>query len=227
MLRPAQEYAQLLQEENVKAWYKPENMYWNGGAGDDDISLPDNNYEKHCFVSVNSEDDILGYISYIPDWDAMSVSDVCIISYRKKSVEFAKDVYTAVCNIFEVYNMNRMEWHCYADNPVIRGYRKFIKRYGGRECGYRRQVVKLQDGKLHDIVEFEILRDEFYKKGNGQLISNDLISRSALERTIKEMENESKAEYCEHGRDDPFIEGGLSAISSVFKIISNQTPFMT
>lgn len=161
MLRPAQLYAQLLQEENVKAWYKLENMYWNGGAGDDDISLPDNNYEKHCFVSVNSEDDILGYISYIPDWEEMSVRGVRIISYRKKSVEFARDVYTAICNIFDVYNMNRIEWKCYADNPAIRGYRRFIKRYGGRECGYYRQDTKLQDGKLHDSVAFEILAEEF------------------------------------------------------------------
>lgn len=34
MLRPAQLYEQQLQEENTKAWYKPENIYWNGGTGD-------------------------------------------------------------------------------------------------------------------------------------------------------------------------------------------------
>ena len=169
MLRPAQEYAQLLQEENVKAWYKPENMYWNGGVGDYDISLPESNENRHCFVSVNDSNEVIGYISYATDWAAMSVSNVCIISYRKKSVVFARDVYTAICNIFDVYNMNRIEWHCYADNPAIRGYRKFIKRHGGKECGYYRQDTKLQDGKLHDSVAFEILRDEFHKNGDVRI----------------------------------------------------------
>ena len=47
------------------------------------------------------------------------------------------------------------------DNPAIRGYRNFIKKHGGRECGYYRQIARLQDGKLHDRVEFEILKEEW------------------------------------------------------------------
>lgn len=76
-------------------------------------------------------------------------------------IVFAKDVYKVICDLFKVYHMNRISWSAYADNPAIRGYRNFIKKYGGRECGYRRQRVKLMDGKLHDSVEFEILAEEF------------------------------------------------------------------
>lgn len=36
-----------------------------------------------------------------------------------------------------------------------------IREHGGKECGYRRQVARLMDGKLHDAVEFEILASEF------------------------------------------------------------------
>ena len=57
--------------------------------------------------------------------------------------------------------MNRFCWSCIADNPAIRGYRNFIKKHGGRECAYHRQICKLMDGKLHDDVEFEILAKEF------------------------------------------------------------------
>lgn len=53
-----------------------------------------------------------------------------------------------------------MEWWGYKDNPAIKGYRKFIKRFGGRECGYMRQTSKLMDGKLHDSVMFEILKED-------------------------------------------------------------------
>ena len=53
MLKPAQLYEQQLQEENTKSWYKPENIFWNGGAGDSAIRLPENNYDSHNFVSVD------------------------------------------------------------------------------------------------------------------------------------------------------------------------------
>ena len=39
MLKPAQLYEEELQKKITESWYKPENMYWNGGAGDSQISL--------------------------------------------------------------------------------------------------------------------------------------------------------------------------------------------
>jgi RimJ/RimL family protein N-acetyltransferase len=161
MLKPAQLYADKLQEQNVKAWYKPENIFWNGGTGDSTINLPDNNYDSHCFVSVDKNDNIIGYISYNVDWVAMSADRFGIISYDKGNMEFVRDLYKAICDLFELYHMNRVSWYCFADNPAIRGYRNFIRKHGGKECGYDRQIAKLQDGKLHDGVRFEILACEF------------------------------------------------------------------
>lgn len=166
MLKPAQLYVGKLQEENLKSWYKPENIYWHGGTGDCQIELPDNNYVSHCFVSVDKDDNVIGYISYAVDWSAMSADRFGIISYRKNSLEFAKDVYNVVCDLFEVYHMNRISWGAYADNHAVRGYRNFIRKHGGRECAYHRQAARLQDGKLHDSVEFEILAAEFVKRGD-------------------------------------------------------------
>lgn len=163
MLKPAQLYEQQLQEENLKAWYKPENIFWNGGTGDSRIELPDNNYDSHCFVSVDKDGNVIGYIAYSVDWYAMSADRFGAISYDKGNLLFVKDLYKAICNIFEIYHLNRMSWSCFADNPAIRGYRNFIKKHGGRECGYHRQNARLQDGRLHDSVEFEILACEFRK----------------------------------------------------------------
>lgn len=161
MLKPAQLCANKLQEQNVKAWYKPENIFWNGGPGDSTINLPDNNYGRHCFASVDKNDNIIGYISYNVDWIAMSADRFGIISYDKGNMEFVRDLYKVICDLFELYHMNRISWCCFADNPAIRGYRNFIRKHGGKECGYDRQIVKLQDGKLHDCVRFEILAYEF------------------------------------------------------------------
>lgn len=72
-----------------------------------------------------------------------------------------------VDNVMSEYELSErkknVSWFCFADNPAIRGYRNFIKKHGGIECAYHRQVAKLQDGKLHDSVEFEILASEFKK----------------------------------------------------------------
>lgn len=163
MLRPAQLYEEELREKNIESWYDPVNIYWHGGTGEYNIDLPDNNAEEHCFVSVDKYDDVIGYISYSVDWEAMSADKFGIISFDKGNLEFVKDVFKAICDCFEVYHMNRIQWFCFTDNPAIRGYRNFIKKHGGRECAYYRQVAKLRDGKLHDAACFEILSSEFKK----------------------------------------------------------------
>lgn len=161
MLKPAQLYKEQLEREQIKSWYDPRNIYWNGGAGDYMVGLPDNNAERHCFVSVDKDDNVIGYIEYQVDWVTLSADRFGMISFRKGSLEFARDIYRAVCDIFEKYGLRRIQWCCYADNPAVRGYHNFIKKHGGVVCGYFRQNAMLQDGKLHDTVDFEILKSEF------------------------------------------------------------------
>lgn len=163
MLKPAQLYENELQEENIKSWYDQRNMYESGCPGFWCIEFSNNNHDCHQFVSVDKNDNIIGFISYDLDWVTMSAKNFGIISYKKNSLEFAKDLYKVICDLFEVYNMNRITWKCFADNPAIRGYRNFIKKHGGVECGYQRECVKLQDGLLHDSVDFEILAKEFHR----------------------------------------------------------------
>lgn len=168
MLKPAQLYREKLQEENIKAWYRPENIFWDGGSGDSQINIREDNYYCHQFVSVDKSDNVIGYISYAVDWAAMNADRFGIISFDKGNVLFVKDVYTAICDLFEKYRMNRVSWYAFADNPAVRGYRNFIKKHGGRECAYHRQVAKLMDGRLHDSIEFEILAEEFHRCSRAQ-----------------------------------------------------------
>ena len=163
MLRPAHLYEEELKEKLIETWYKPEYVCYSGGTGDTLIELPDGNCDSHCFVSVDEDDNVIGYISYDLDWKAMSAYNLGIVSFQMGNFEFLKDAYKAICNIFEVYHMNRLSWFCFADNKAVRGYRNFIRKHGGVECGYTREVARLRDGKLHDGVEFEILAREFHK----------------------------------------------------------------
>lgn len=163
MLMPAQLYKDELRAELLRSWYKPENIYWSGWTGDEITDLTENNYDMHCFVSIDKNGKVVGYISYSVNWVAMNADRFGIINFDKGNLTFAKDLYQAICDLFEKYHMNRIGWIAFADNPAIRGYRNFIRKHGGRECGYKRQHAKLQDGKLHDSIEFEILASEFKK----------------------------------------------------------------
>ena len=64
MLKPAQLYEEKLQACMINTWYKPEYIYYHGGTGEYTLDLPDNNKYSHCFVSVDKNDHVIGYISY-------------------------------------------------------------------------------------------------------------------------------------------------------------------
>ena len=163
MLRPAQLYKEQLYKKYIEIWYNPEYIYYTGWTGDQMPEIPDNNYDSHHFVSIDKNDNIIGYISYSINWISMNADRFGMISFDKGNIGFIKDVYQVICDLFYKYHMNRISWLSFVENPVIKGYRNFIKNHGGKECGYYRQIAKLMDGKLHDSVQFEILAEEFHK----------------------------------------------------------------
>lgn len=168
MLRPAQSYESEIKEKELKCWYDPKYMYYDGYTGNQLTNIGDNSYDRHCFVSVDENDEIVGMISYNISYVNMSVDNFGIISYEHKNVLFMRDVMQAIHDIFNKYHMNRLEWFCFADNPAIKSYRKLIEKYGVRECGYFRKVSRLQDGLLHDSVVFEILAEDIkHEKENN------------------------------------------------------------
>lgn len=167
MLKPAQLYKDELNKKMIEGWYDLDNMYYHGGPSSYELDFGDNNKNCHSFVSVKRRklgletiDTIIGFISYEVDWEAMSADNFGFISFDKGNVVLVSDVVKCIRDLFIKYNMNRVGWYCYADNPALEGYRKLVKRFGGKEVGYLRQSTKLLDGKLHDSVIFEILKSD-------------------------------------------------------------------
>jgi hypothetical protein len=161
MLKPAQLYSEQVKEKMINCWYDEYYKYYSGWTGNNLPELPDNCYETHNFVSVDKEDNVIGYISYHINYVNMTADNFGIISFDKGNLMFAKDLYTAIKNLFKVYHMNRISWNMIVGNPVYTSYKRFIKKYGGRECAYYRQCARLMDGLLYDSISFEILSSEF------------------------------------------------------------------
>lgn len=164
MLKSAQLYEGQLKKKVLECWYDERYKYYDCQPGNLKVDIPDNNVYTHIFVSVDEEDNIVGLINYSLDWVTMTAYQLGIIGFAdnfKNRLLFAKDIIKAIDDIFIKYNLNRLSWYVVEDNPVIKSYRKYIEKVGGKECGRFRQNVKLQDGKMHNEVSFEILKEEY------------------------------------------------------------------
>lgn len=164
MIKPAILYKKELEEKFKEVFYDLKFQYFTHGTMNDVPDIPDNNEKIHCFASVDENNEVLGFISYGVDWEAMTTTCFGAISFSPKgNVIYAQDLLRVVDNLFMKFNFNRVEWWAYADNPAIRGYDKLVKRFGGARVGYLKQNVKLLDGKVHDSIIYEILKENYIK----------------------------------------------------------------
>ena len=161
MLKPAQLYKERLSKALIETWYDPRYQFYNANEYCGVPEFSDNNERYWQFVSVGENDELLGYISFYADRKTLTANWWGALSFNIGNVRFIQDLFKLVGDVFFKYGFERISWICVADNPSIKGYRKFIKRHGGKECGYYRQNARLMDGKLHDEVCFEILKSEF------------------------------------------------------------------
>ena len=170
MLKPALLYKEELLKKHYEHWYKPETSYYSGLCNWS-IKIEDNNEYVRQFVSVDKNNNVIGYIAYNVDWNVRSASQFGIISYDKGNIEFVRDLYKTIYDLFFVNNFNRVEWWCFTDNPAVRGYKKFIKRFGGNIVGTVHKSCMFSDGSLHDSYIFEILKEDVIKQ-NSKNIKN-------------------------------------------------------
>lgn len=119
-------------------------------------------YNCRQLVSINSDDEVLGYISYNLAPHTNAVYDFGAISFVESTdITFSWDVLQSVDDVFLKYNMNKLLFGSCSDNPAVKAYHKICETAGGREVGIRRENVWLYDNTIHDYIEFEIMRNEY------------------------------------------------------------------
>jgi hypothetical protein len=74
-----------------------------------------------------------------------------------------KDLITCVKGIFEKYGLNKCSFSVVIGNPAERMWDKLALNFGGRIIGYRQEDVCMEDGKLHDVKEYEIMAKNYFK----------------------------------------------------------------
>ena len=160
MIKPAQLYEFELKQLYYDTYNDPKYMYYFSCWGTSELSIPHDNYDSHNFAILNNNGELVGYICYAINYASKVANNFGIISF-KRSIVFGRDLKKIIDDIFNVYHMRKIEFRAFADNPVIRHYRKFVKEHGGEEVGTLHASVLLSDNKFHDDVMFELFREPY------------------------------------------------------------------
>lgn len=162
MLQPALPYLDQLAQ--IKSTLINDGRYKFFDFGDyvnHDLPLASNTWKELQFISIK-DDKIIGYFKAIINLKTNNAVSLSIINFEQKtSYTFAKDVRLFLYSLFTEYNLNKINFKTVIDNPAAQIYDNLIKRHGGKVLGIYEKDVLLNDGQLHDIKVYEILKENF------------------------------------------------------------------
>lgn len=166
MFVPAQLCKEELKKKIISTWYNLEyQYYWQ--SYNNEPTFEDNNIHSRQFAFVEDKK-IIGYFSYSLDDSSKSIYNMGLLSFEKPNYSFIKAVLKHIKWLFDEKIIDRIEFFAYEDNPAIKGYDKIVERFGGKRVGKFTRSQKLYDGKLHNTILYEILREDYENIKRGR-----------------------------------------------------------
>ena len=162
MLKQAILYEEQLKRKYIEAscddYFK---FYFSSSCREFSLKIHDNDYWTIQMVSVDKNDNIIGFISVDMNNDSKVAKYFGIINFTKKpNIIFAMDVIRFLRDLRDRHNASKFEFTAFVDGSAERMYQKFIKNHGGRVVGTYKNSTKLIDGKYYDSRMFEIMRED-------------------------------------------------------------------
>lgn len=167
MLEPAIKYKDQLEKLQYDIWFNDKYKYWVCDVYHDSMSIDNNTWSKHQFVSV-VKDKVIGYIAYNVHRGDNSVDSLSAINFTDNKIAYGIDLGQAIIDIFEKYKFRKLNFSVVIGNPIEKSYDKMIKKYGGRIIGIKKEHVKLIDGEYYDLKMYEILSTEYFNAIKGK-----------------------------------------------------------
>lgn len=166
MLKPAILYADELKNKLRETWYIDKYKYYNYSSYFCDIEVAKDTWQYQQFVSVDKDNNVLGYISYQIGRQANFVDEFGIIAFVDNSITFGKDLHQVILDMFFKFNFHKLSFQVVVGNPIERYYDKFVNKYRGRIVGIKYDECKLYDNNLYDIKLYEIMKSNFVEAYN-------------------------------------------------------------
>ncbi len=130
--------------------------YW-----DKFFTIEDSEWNKIVRVSVG-DNKLLGYFSASVSRDDNSISSISILNFNLNTISltFIKDLKAFIDYLLDYKKFRKIDFSCVVDNPAMKLYDEFCKKYKGRVVGIRKDHVKLIDGTYCDLKLYEVFRQE-------------------------------------------------------------------
>jgi hypothetical protein len=155
--RIQEEYKKIIYDEKYKYYFCQ--CFWNYEFP---LSTGDSDWYGIEYVSVDRNNNIIGYLGANIDRESNKVSSLRILNFKDKgNITFSRDLRNFIIELFERYKVNKIEFSVVGGNPIEKMYDKYIKKYNGRIVGHFKDYVKLTDGEYHDYKMYEIFKKDF------------------------------------------------------------------
>ena len=164
MLKPAIQYKTEITKLLTDIWFDDKYKYYISDWYYEVPEIKDSTWNRHDFVSLDTNTSILGYIHYNIDRAANKACSFGAISFTSiPTLTFGRDLYQAIDDIFCKFKFNKLRFAVVIGNPIEKTYDKLIAKYGGKVTGYAQQDIRLPDGELADVKTYEIMREDYLK----------------------------------------------------------------
>lgn len=162
MLTRAILYEEQLKKKYIEAtsddYFK---FYFSSAHRSFNLDVCNNDYWTIQMVSVDKNNNIIGFMSVSIDDDSKVVNNFGLINFTKKpNIIFSSDVMKFLRMLRDNYNASKFEFNAFVGGEGDKIYRKFIEKHGGRIVGIYKNATKLIDGKYYDSIMFEIMRED-------------------------------------------------------------------
>jgi hypothetical protein len=163
MLELAIKYEEKLQGLFSNIAFDEKYMFFSGSSYRDKYKAAESTWNKHEFVSLDKEGNVIGYIKYGIDRECSIANSLQIVNFTNNKVTFGRDVMQALDEIFTKFKFRKLKYSVFIGNPVESTYDRLTEKYGGRISGIQLQDDKLIDGNYYDFKSYEIFRDDYIK----------------------------------------------------------------
>lgn len=161
ILQPARLFKNELDTKLTEVWYDEKYKFYFGSY-QEEIEIEDSNFHYIQFVSLDSNNEVIGFFNSALNRYSNLVSSLSIINFTDNKITFARDIYHFIDYLFEVQNFNKIEFTVIQGNPIETSYDRIIEKYNGSIVGIQKDK-SLINGEYHNVKLYEIMREDYIK----------------------------------------------------------------
>lgn len=174
MLKTAYLYQEELNKKISEIAFSPKYMFYNFATyWNFNYKLADSSWQSLQFVSVNKENNVIGFFTAEIHRDFDKICNLGIINFQERNLVFSYDLKIFLDSLFVKFNYRKIEFSVVVGNPIENAYDKITLKYGGRIVGIQRESAKLMDQKYYDLKMYEIFKSD-YEKARHIVATDDI-----------------------------------------------------